>query len=76
MGWYNVDGTFNDTTNFGYKKGCTFYTDVCHSSLSPPKPFCNPTTQNGISSCSSTHLGKGLCSKQPGLMSDDCGLWQ
>jgi hypothetical protein len=29
MGWYDVDATFNDTTNYGYKKGCTFYTNAC-----------------------------------------------
>lgn len=31
MGWYDVDDTFNDTTNYGYKKGCSFYTDACYA---------------------------------------------
>ena len=30
MGWYDVDDTFNDTTNYGYKKGCPFFTDACY----------------------------------------------
>jgi hypothetical protein len=31
MGWYTVDMTFNDSSNFGYKKGCEFLRNVCHS---------------------------------------------
>jgi hypothetical protein len=31
MGWYTVDGTFNDTSNYGYQKGCSFVTDACYS---------------------------------------------
>jgi hypothetical protein len=30
MGWYTVDDTFNDTTNYGYKKGCPFVQDACY----------------------------------------------
>jgi hypothetical protein len=26
MGWYTVDDTFNETSNYGYQKGCTFVT--------------------------------------------------
>jgi hypothetical protein len=25
MGWYDVDGTFNETLSYGYKKGCDFF---------------------------------------------------
>ena len=24
MGWYEVDDSFNETTNYGYQKGCAF----------------------------------------------------
>lgn len=30
MGWYTVDDTFNETSNFGYKKGCTFVKNACY----------------------------------------------
>ena len=44
MGWYDVDGTFNDTMNYGYKKGCSFYTDACFPTMSVSKYFCNINT--------------------------------
>ena len=26
MGWYTVDDTFAESSNYGYQKGCTFLT--------------------------------------------------
>ena len=37
MGWYGVDDSFNDTTNYGYQKGCSFFFDACYSATSFPK---------------------------------------
>jgi proprotein convertase subtilisin/kexin type 5 len=31
MGWYTVDDTFNDTSPYGYKKGCEFFFNGCNS---------------------------------------------
>jgi hypothetical protein len=33
-GWYLADDTFLETTNYGYKKGCSFVLDACYSSTS------------------------------------------
>ena len=30
MGWYTVDDTFNETSNYGYQKGCSFALNACH----------------------------------------------
>ena len=30
MGWYTVDDTFNETSNYGYQKGCSFVLDACY----------------------------------------------
>lgn len=49
MGWYGVDDSFNDTTNYGYQKGCSFFYDACYSnSTTFPKYFCNPTAYSGV----------------------------
>lgn len=50
MGWYGVDDTFNDTTNYGYQKGCSFLTDACYGTglTTYPKYFCNPTSYTGV----------------------------
>lgn len=34
MGWYTVDSTFNETSNFGYQKGCDFLNLACFNSTS------------------------------------------
>ncbi len=34
MGWYTVDDTFYDTSNYGYQKGCSFVLDACYSATS------------------------------------------
>ena len=34
MGWYTVDDTFNDTSPYGYQKGCDFFNFGCNSSTS------------------------------------------
>ena len=33
-GWYSVDETFAGTSNYGYKKGCSFLTDACYGGTS------------------------------------------
>jgi hypothetical protein len=33
-GWYIVDDTFAETTNYGYNKGCSFVLDACYSNTS------------------------------------------
>ena len=48
MGWYDVDDTFNDTVNYGYKKGCQFLTDACYGTNVDTKYFCNTVAYNGI----------------------------
>lgn len=30
MGWYTVDSTFNETSNYGYQKGCDFLYKACY----------------------------------------------
>lgn len=48
MGWYTVDDTFNDTTNYGKDLGCDFLNDACYGSIDYSKYFCNPTTLSGV----------------------------
>jgi leishmanolysin len=33
-GWYLVDDTFSEKTNYGYQKGCSFVLDACYSTTS------------------------------------------
>jgi len=49
MGWYGIDDTFNDTTNYGYNMGCSFFYDACYGTTSYPKYFCNPTSYVNVS---------------------------
>ena len=74
MGWYQVDDTFNDTTNYGYKLGCTFYNNGCYGT-SYDKYFCNPVTFTNVFTCATTHLGKSQCSDDSSVMADGCGLF-
>jgi len=34
MGWYTVDDSFAETSNYGYQKGCSFVVDACYSNTS------------------------------------------
>jgi hypothetical protein len=74
MGWYDVDDTFNDTTNYGYHLGCNFVNDACYGS-SYPKYFCDTAAYENVSVCSTTFLGKAICTDQASLMSDGCGMF-
>lgn len=74
MGWYEVDDTFNDTTNYGKGEGCTFFTNACYGT-SFPKYFCNPANYVNTSVCSTTHLGKAICTNDATVMADGCGLF-
>ena len=75
MGWYGVDDTFNDTTNYGKGLGCAFYHDACHGSNTYSKYFCNPAAFTDVTECSTTFLGRAGCSDQSQLMADGCGLF-
>ena len=75
MGWYEVDDTFNDTTNYGYKDGCDFFNDACYGTTTYTKYFCDTVAYTGISECSTTYTGKAICDAQTGLMADGCALF-
>ena len=75
MGWYGVDDTFNDTISYGHNRGCDFLTDACYAATVENKYFCNPIAYTGISACSTSFLGKAVCSDQAGLMADGCGVF-
>jgi hypothetical protein len=47
MGWYTVDGTFNDTSTFGYQKGCDFVNNICYSSTAYTE-FCSVASNVNI----------------------------
>jgi proprotein convertase subtilisin/kexin type 5 len=70
MGWYTVDDTFNDTSPYGYQKGCDFFNNGCNSSTAYIE-FC--TTGSNIKSCTSQSLSKSTC--QIDAYSDNCGIW-
>ena len=74
MGWYQVDDSFNDTTNYGYQKGCEFIEEACYAASPDEQYFCNAAALSGISQCSTTFTGKSLC-KATGTMSDGCGIF-
>ena len=48
MGWYGVDGSFNDTTNYGKEKGCDFVNDACYGATDYPEYFCNPSAYTDV----------------------------
>ena len=75
MGWYEVDDTFNETTNYGYKMGCDFYNDACYGSTSYPKYFCSVSSYTNVSVCSTNFLGKAICTDTANIMSDGCGIF-
>lgn len=73
-GWYLVDDTFSETTNYGYQKGCSFVLDACYSNTSFSE-FCNTATSANISYCQTTFFGKAVCTSQTSAMSDGCGIY-
>ena len=75
MGWYEVDDTFNDTTNYGFNKGCSFVEDACYAASPDDKYFCDTANYVNTSVCSTTFLGKAVCSNTATLMADGCGLF-
>lgn len=74
MGWYTVDAKFNETSNYGYQKGCDFVYYACYNSTNFEE-FCNAATQSSISVCQSSFYSKAICSNQASLMADGCGLY-
>lgn len=75
MGWYGVDGSFNDTTNYGKGLDCDFYNDACYGSTRYSKYFCDATAFDGITECDTNFLGKSYCYEEPALMADGCGMF-
>ncbi len=74
-GWYTVDDTFNDTTNYGYQKGCTFYNNACFGGTSFSTYFCDSVALNGNTLCASNFLGKSTCNISAAYMADGCGIF-
>jgi len=74
MGWYTVDDTFYETSNYGYQKGCSFVLDACSSGTSFTE-FCNAASQSGISSCQTNFFGKAICTNDAAAMADSCGIY-
>ena len=74
MGWYTVDDTFSQTTNYGYQKGCDFVLKACYSTT-PFTEFCNSAALSGNSYCQTTYYGKAVCDSTSGMMADGCGLF-
>lgn len=75
MGWYEVDGRWNDTSNYGYHMGCSFYNDACFGGSSYPEYFCDASLTGGVSTCSTNFISKAMCSDIEALMSDGCGMF-
>lgn len=74
MGWYEVNDSFNDTSNYGYNLGCGFYTGACYDTTTYPKYFCDMTAYSGVFACATNFLGKAVCTDQSGAMTDGCGI--
>lgn len=75
MGWYTVDDSWSDTTNYGYGLGCPFMEDACYGT-SDPKYFCNQAATLNVSFCDTNFLGKSTCTNQTAFMADGCGMLQ
>jgi hypothetical protein len=78
MGWYQVDDSFNDTSNYGYNLGCNFYNNACYDSNAASlysKYFCDMATYSGVSTCSSNFLSKAICTNESGIMADGCNIF-
>ena len=75
MGWYYVDSTFPDETNYGKDLGCDFYNDACYGSTQYSKYFCESADFTNVTECSTTFLGKAGCYDEPSLMADGCGMF-
>lgn len=74
MGWYTVDSTFNETSNFGYQKGCDFLKKGCTGGTTFSE-FCDSATLSQTSLCQTNFMGKAICSSTSSLMADGCGLY-
>ena len=74
MGWYEVDDTFNDTSNYGYKMGCDFYNDACYGATTYDEYFCDTTAFNGVSTCATNFMSKAICTST-GTLTDGCGIF-
>ena len=74
MGWYEVDDTFNDTSNYGYHLGCSFYNDACYSATTFSSSFCDMTAYSGVSACATNFLSKAVCTNEAAAMTDSCGI--
>lgn len=74
MGWYEVDDSFNDTSNYGYNLGCNFYNKACYDTTTYPKYFCDMTTYSGVSACSTNFLSKAVCTNDTAAMADGCNI--
>ena len=60
MGWYTVDDTFVETSNYGYNKGCSFVTEACYGTNFTE--FCDNSTHPSTTSyCDSNFIGKAIC---------------
>lgn len=75
MGWYEVDDTFNDTSNYGYNQGCSFFTDACYSATSFPDSFCSTVSLNQVTLPTTNYLSKAFCSSDAGILADGCGVF-
>lgn len=76
MGWYEVDDSFNDTSNYGYHMGCDFYNNACYDiNQTFTDYFCDSTTSSTTAFCSTNYVAKATCTNQTGIMSDGCGLY-
>jgi hypothetical protein len=73
-GWYTVDDSFSETTNYGYQSGCSFFLDACYSSINYPE-FCNVASQSNNSYCLTNFYSKAICDNTSSLMADGCGIY-
>lgn len=73
MGWYQVDDTWNDTSNYGYNMGCDLYNDACNMTPANTRYFCNMPDFINVSTCATNFMSKAVC-VDTGAMSDNCGI--
>lgn len=71
MGWYEVNGLWNDTLSFGQGKGCAFYEEVCYSAAKFGE-FC-PADRGSRQVCSPDGAKKAICMSK-GTFADGCGI--
>jgi hypothetical protein len=73
MGWYTVDDTFSETSNYGYQKGCSFVLDACYGTSF--SEFCDVVALSGVSACQTDFFGKAICTNDAAAMADGCGIF-